>query len=256
MAIYEKPCRVLMTEWAKENLKLGQNYTKSQIADWFMTLYPKFKRNSVLTDIDAMSVNNRSRIHHSVKPGSGHDLFFKEGPSYFRLWEPERDPSPIYKDSIIAGSKNDDLLESDDFDQSEIGNNDSGDMFALEKDLQNFLVRNLERLEPGLNLYKKEGRSGIEFSAGRRFIDILAVDENGGFVVIELKVSRGPDKVIGQLLNYMGWVSTNLTNQRAVRGIIVANEITDDLILATSLIADRVKLFEYSLSFQIQQKEC
>jgi RecB family endonuclease NucS len=40
----------------------------------------------------------------------------------------------------------------------------------------------------------------LEFSAGDRYIDILAVDAQGSFVVIELKVSRGYDRVIGQLL--------------------------------------------------------
>ena len=67
-------------------------------------------------------------------------------------------------------------------------------------------------------------------------------------------MSRGYDRVIGQLQRYMGWVEANLADGQAVRGIIVASEITEDLILATSLIADRVMLFEYSLSFQIQQK--
>jgi RecB family endonuclease NucS len=40
----------------------------------------------------------------------------------------------------------------------------------------------------------------LEFPAGDRYIDILAVDAQGSFVVIELKVSRGYDRVIGQLL--------------------------------------------------------
>ena len=253
--IYGKPCKVLMTDWAKENLKLGQPYTKSQIADWFMVTYPNYKRNSVLTDIDAMSVNNPSRIHYSVvKSGSGHDLFFKEGRSHFRLWEPERDSSPIYRIGVETRSGDDAL----DLDESELSNaNDAqgGDAFALEKDLQNFLVRNLHRLELGLTLYEADGISGIEYNAGGRRIDILAVDKNQAFVVIELKVSRGYDRVIGQLQRYMGWVEANLASEKPVRGIIVASEITDDLIFATSLIADRVKLFEYGLSFQIQQRE-
>lgn len=253
MAIYDKPCKLLMTEWAKENLKLGQNYTKNQIADWFMAIYPKFKRNSVLTDIDAMSVNYRSRIHYGVRPGSGHDLFFKEGPSHFRLWELERDPVPIYKGGTTAGLNED--FPGDDTDPSETENGQSGDTFALEKDLQNFLVRNLHRLEPGLKLHQSEGLSGIEYNAGGRFIDILAVDTNGAFVVIELKVSKGYDRVIGQLLRYMGWLETNLTDGQAVRGMIVCSEITQDLILATNHIADRVALFEYNLTFNINQKK-
>ena len=38
----------------------------------------------------------------SVRPGSEHDLFFKLGPGQFRLWEPDKDPAPIYKSDLIA----------------------------------------------------------------------------------------------------------------------------------------------------------
>ncbi len=254
--IYDQPSKVLMTHWAKEHLKPGQYYTRTQIVDWFMAAFPKYEsRASIAADVDSMCVNNLNRRHWpSVKPGSGHDLLYKESSKQIRLWEPERDPAPRYKADIEAGSSVG-ALEIDDSEPEETEVGQGGDTFALEKDLQNFLVRNLQRLESGLTLYEANGLSGIEYNAGGRRIDILAVDANRAFVVIELKVSRGYDRVIGQLQRYMGWVEANMAGGRAVRGIIVASEITEDLILATSLIADRVKLFEYSLSFQIQQRE-
>ena len=61
--------------------------------------------------------------------------------------------------------------------------------------------------------------------------------------MIELKVSRGYDRVIGQLLRYMAWVENNMQTAKPVRGIIVAKEITDDLKLAASRISG-VKLIE------------
>ena len=60
----------------------------------------------------------------------------------------------------------------------------------------------------------------------------LALDRHGRYVVIELKVSRGYDRVVGQLLRYMGWVEQNMETSQPARGIIVANEITADLKLA------------------------
>jgi hypothetical protein len=257
--IYDQPSKALMTEWAKAHLKPAQLYSKSQIVDWFMASYPRFEsRASVAADVEAMSVNSPNRRHHpSVKPGSGHDLFYKEGRGRFRLWEPERDPAPIYKHDIEAliGNAPADADEADSSDISEIGDTQGTDTFAYEKDLQNYLARNLHHLEPGLRLYEEEGLSGIEYNAGGRFIDILAVDAMDALVVIELKVSRGYDRVIGQLLRYMGWIENNLAGQKKVRGMIVASEITEDLILATNHIADRVKLFEYNISFNIKQKE-
>jgi len=75
--------------------------------------------------------------------------------------------------------------------------------FALEEDLRHFLVRNPEQIEPGLTLYVEEnGREGEEYSTDVGFIDILAKDRDGKFVVIELKVSKGSDVAIGQLLRY------------------------------------------------------
>ena len=93
--------------------------------------------------------------------------------------------------------------------------------------------------------------TGVEFPVGGRYIDILAVDAEEHFVVIELKVSRGYDRTMGQLLRYMAWVEKNLAEGKKVRGIIVANEITDDLKLAASRVSD-IQLAEYEISFHVK----
>ncbi len=125
--------------------------------------------------------------------------------------------------------------------------------FAYESDLRDYLAKNLQVIEPGLKLYEEEGITGVEFPVGGRFIDILAVDLNGDFVVIELKVSRGYDRVIGQLLRYMAWIQKNQAESgQKVRGIIVAREISEDLMLACSLMPN-IELFEYELSLSLKQ---
>jgi hypothetical protein len=50
--------------------------------------------------------------------------------------------------------------------------------------------------------------------------------------VIELKRDRVPDKTIGQILRYMGWIKQNLTTGGKVRGIIVGQRLSDKLIYA------------------------
>lgn len=88
---------------------------------------------------------------------------------------------------------------------------------------------------------------------GNRFIDILAVDDKNNYVVIELKVSRGYDRVIGQLLRYMAWIKQNHAEEaQKVRGMIIAREISDDLQLACSEI-DNVELYEYNLSVTLRK---
>jgi RecB family endonuclease NucS len=124
--------------------------------------------------------------------------------------------------------------------------------FLLERDLQRYLAESLECIEPGLKLYEDEDVKGLEFEAGGgRRIDILAVDKTGGFVVLELKVEKGYDRVVGQLLRYMNWVRKELAEPgQRVRGIIVCRTMSEDLRLACASIND-VELFEYQLSVTV-----
>lgn len=61
----------------------------------------------------------------------------------------------------------------------------------------------------------------------------------------------GYDRVVGQLLRYMGWVEKNMETSQPARGIIVANEISDDLKLASSRVPD-IRLIEYEISFKLR----
>nr|MCE9971349.1 endonuclease NucS [Aeromonas salmonicida] len=91
----------------------------------------------------------------------------------------------------------------------------------------------------------------VEFPVGGRFIDLLAVDGAGNYVVIELKVSKGYDRVVGQLLRYVSWIKKNHAEPgQAVRGIIIAKQISEDLKLACSEVPS-VSLYEYALSIAV-----
>jgi hypothetical protein len=120
--------------------------------------------------------------------------------------------------------------------------------FAAETDLRDFLAKNPGCIEPGLRLY--EGRNGIEFPVEAGRIDILALDQDGKPVVIELKVGRGRNRTLGQLLYYMGWIDKNL-GRGACRGMIIAKDIPDDLVLAVHRVPG-VSLLRYSLSVSVE----
>jgi hypothetical protein len=126
--------------------------------------------------------------------------------------------------------------------------------FALEEHLRDYISKNLSAIESGLKLWKdKDDIEGIEYPVDEdnRRIDILAIDKNGIPVVIELKVSRGYQKVIGQCLYYKNRVK-QLLNSTKARIIIIAREISPELKTATQELQD-VKLLEYKLSFSLQQ---
>jgi hypothetical protein len=57
--------------------------------------------------------------------------------------------------------------------------------------------------------------------------------------------------VVGQLMRYMAWIRKNQAEPgQQVRGVIVAREISEDLLLACSLLPD-IQLFEYELSLKL-----
>jgi endonuclease len=249
MPIYDKPTRVLMKEMVTEMpITPGQVVTKEAVFNWFATHYPKIKESTLAAHLIRLSTNAPSRLQYSAKPGED-DVFFKLDSSRFRLYDPATDPVPITDTTGLTQPT-----------PPEKQNGEPGEPnateFAYERDLRNFLSKNLSVLEPGLKLYEAEGIAvGVEFDAGGRFIDILGLDSSGAYVVIELKVSRGHERTVGQLRRYMGWIAKHQADPgQAVRGIIVAREISQDLILASYGLKD-VELFEYEMSVSVKKIE-
>jgi hypothetical protein len=132
------------------------------------------------------------------------------------------------------------------------GGSDRSLEFALEAHLRDFLARNLDRIEPGLTLYTDNGVKGIEYPVEGGRIDLLATDRQGRFVVLELKLSQGRTKALGQLLYYMGWVDRHLGKGRC-RGIIIASEIGEELATAVGR-APGVSVAEYRMNFSIEPR--
>jgi hypothetical protein len=243
MPIYAKPVRLLMKDMAESfELKQGQSFTRQQAVDWFSKNYPKIKPGTIHCHLIRFSTNNPTRLHYNAKSADD-DVFYQLDGGHFRLYDSAHDPTPIYEGSSTPNTKP--VIE-------EARDPECSNEFAYEADLRNFLAKNLSVIEPGLKLYQDEGITGIEFDVGGRRIDILAVDSKGALVVIELKVSRGYDRVVGQLMRYMAWIRKNQAEPgQQVRGVIIAREISEDLLLACSLLAG-VQLFEYEMSLRLK----
>ncbi|MDB5477709.1 MAG: hypothetical protein JWM96_204, partial [Alphaproteobacteria bacterium] len=166
-------------------------FTKDQALLWFEKNYPKIKSSTVAAHLIRLSVNNSNRVHFSAKPRD--NVFFQIDSRRFRLFDPLNDA--VYDGDKKTQKVSDENLsyeEAQSFEE-ETEETTSSNEFAYEKDLQAYLAKNLEMIEPGLSLYEDEDITGIEFPVGGRFIDILAVDKNNNYVVIELKVARGYD---------------------------------------------------------------
>lgn len=240
MPIYEKSTSQLLTEYIADNCKPGETINREEIVSWFKQNYPKIKPNTVGCHIIKFTTNNRTRIHYGANPKC--DKLFLLPNKKLRLYNPESDPAPIYR--------KDEIIEEDS--EPEVSDEDTS-QFAYESHLRDYLTNNLHQIETGLQLYRDEeddAITGVEFDAGGRRIDILAVDKDNNLVVIELKVSRGYERTVGQLLRYKAWVRENLADGRKVRGIIIAKDISSDLKLAVSEIQD-IDTFEYAIKLDL-----
>ena len=129
--------------------------------------------------------------------------------------------------------------------------------FALEKHLEDFLVKNWSRtlLGKNYNIYEVDGEIvGQQFPSDTGNIDILAISKDGKeILVIELKKGRASDVVVGQIQRYMGYIQEELLeNGQKVRGAIIALE--DDLRIRRALsVIDNIDFYKYEVSFKLHR---
>ncbi|MCZ7673542.1 MAG: endonuclease NucS [Chloroflexi bacterium] len=127
--------------------------------------------------------------------------------------------------------------------------------FVLEKYLEEFIVSNFATIFKGkLKIYEdSEGLDGQQYFTDVGAIDILAVElATNYFVVIELKKGRSSDRVVGQILRYMGWIKENLcTDNQLVKGLIICRDPDPKLSYALTMV-NNVDVAYYSVSFALR----
>ncbi len=122
---------------------------------------------------------------------------------------------------------------------------------SLERDLQEYLSRDLSQLEPGLRLYTEHELTGREVSTEAGKIDVLAKDNEDTLVVIELKVNQASYSALGQILSYMASIKNEL-GAKCVRGIIIAEDFDKKLGLAVTEVPS-VSLVRYKVKFDFEK---
>ena len=130
--------------------------------------------------------------------------------------------------------------------------------FALESHLEDFIVENWEKLELSkkYSLLEEDGDIvGQQYLTKVGIIDLLAKSKDDKeWLVIELKKGRPSDKVVGQLLRYLGWIKKHKAEKdQNIRGLIIAKEEDEKLKYALETI-DNIKLATYSINFKLDQR--
>lgn len=149
---------------------------------------------------------------------------------------------------LISGNKPPTIVSTDDTVEDPV-------IFALEKHLEEFLVKNWRQTELGKNydIYEEDGELvGQQYQSDTGPIDILAISKDKKeLLVVELKKGRVSDSVVGQVQRYMGYVQEELAEKgQIVKGVIIALE--DDLRIRRALsVASNIDFYKYQVSFRL-----
>ena len=127
--------------------------------------------------------------------------------------------------------------------------------FALEKHLEDFLVKNWANTDLGkeYDIYQDDGEVvGQQYPTDTGPIDIFAISKDKKrLLVVELKKGRASDVVVGQVLRYMGYVQEELAETgQTVLGVIIAVE-DDPRIRRALAVSPNVSFYRYQVSFKL-----
>jgi len=127
--------------------------------------------------------------------------------------------------------------------------------FALEKHLEDFLVKNWKQTELGkyYDIYEEDGELvGQQYPSDTGPIDILAISKDKSTIlVVELKKGRVSDNVVGQIQRYMGYALEELAEvHQTVKGVIIGLE--DDLKIRRALsVTNNIEFYRYQINFKL-----
>lgn len=136
---------------------------------------------------------------------------------------------------------------------------EGGDLltFAMEKHLEDFLIANWQQTELGKEfaVFEEDGELvGQQYQTGAGVIDILAISKDRTrLLVVELKRGRTSDRVVGQVLRYMGYIKEQIADpQQSVEGAIIALEDDQTMRWALSNVP-AVTFYKYQISFKLEK---
>ena len=246
----KRPTVLIMVKQAVE--ALGGKTTNLAVRDWILKKYPGTNKSTIACQIMACTVNHPSRIHYMTSAGprkadGPNDFLFRPATGELVWYDPAR------HGAWEIAEREDGTLEVKEFGQTEpVDKGQEQNGFAAEAHLRDYLARNLDVIETGLQLFVDEnGTAGVEYITDIGRIDLLAVDKKEGLLVIELKVARGPDEVCGQIMRYVGWVKRHLANGKPVRGLIIARHISERIRYALADVPN-VTAREYELNITLK----
>jgi hypothetical protein len=142
----------------------GGVFTVDEVIRAIYEKYPQkpWKENSIRAHLVGLSINHPSAHHYPTLFKQA--FLYNVGPGKYKLYDPEVDE--LSKEDLIA-------------EEEEVVS------ISLERDLEEYLIRDLSKIEEGLKLFEERGLTGRQFKIEKGSIDILALDKDQNLVVIE-----------------------------------------------------------------------
>lgn len=126
--------------------------------------------------------------------------------------------------------------------------------FIIEKYLEDFLIGNWENTELGKKydlIFENNELVSQQYKTEIGIIDILVKEKaTGHYVVIELKRNQTSDTTVGQIMRYIGWVKSKLSQGMPVKGIIIGYSNDEKLNYAISCV-ENIEVFLYRINFTL-----
>ncbi len=137
-------------------------------------------------------------------------------------------------------------------DEAEVEKFDEQIRFQAEMELEEFLERHWSKTSFSAG-YDFVARQMLLDDAGR--LDILAKSKDGReYLIIELKLGRASDRVIGQLQSYMGYLQSSgyCAHGETVRGIIIGSS-EDPKIRHALKVTQNIEFYVYEMQFNMRK---
>ena len=247
-SVYDKPTWQLMKDAIAD---FPEIFSTGDMLEWFAKRYPDLKDGTVRVHLRLACVN--------VKPDSLHSKRVSENPQWPRLFKLDRTTYTDYRPEVHGTwleGKQVGAGPSEDEDAGDAEEADSS--FALEYHLEEFMEANWDSIDFGTPLEIWSGPNGeygrqLETNGVGRIDFVCEEQSSNDLVVIELKRGRSSDRVVGQVLRYMGWVRKHLAGGRNVRGIIVTHEPDEGIRCAVAELPN-VEAWTYGVSFSLNRE--
>ena len=246
-SIYDRPVRELVQTALSD---MPDPFTSQHMVQWFAKRYDKIDPRTVRAHLRRACIN--------IPPDATGARWGADDRTVYRLSRGQFTP---YRREVHGDFEHG--LPSGLAEETEV--DDLGDVpadaaeasFALEVHLEEFMETNWPSIDFGrpLRIWTDENDEwGRQYSTAVGVIDFLCEDKAANeLVVVELKRGKSSDRVVGQILRYMGWVRETLADGRGVSGIIITHEYDDRVRYAVAELP-RVEAWTYQVSFTLDTK--